>query len=281
MKANYRLLLFLSLCALCTSGCIYRYPTEKNRRDSYAPLQTTLGSTTMEAHMRARSAFIISGSDLKSETANDGSLQLNTASGLRPSFAAATAIDTRGYYLTAAHATHEKDILLIPLDGSLATPVPARVVWRGSASLHQDLALLYVPVKVTNTFQWGDSEVRIGDPVYLIGPSSLTGDSASPLLFAGLVCGRSEPTADSGTPVVITHDAPGAPGDSGGPLVSANGRLIGITTGARRFLSIASSTGSIKFRLPFLRPLATAQRPRAADIQKIIEADQAKMVIGR
>ncbi len=227
--------------------------------------------------MRARSAFVISGSDLKSETANDGSLRLNTATGLRPSFAAATAIDTRGYYLTAAHATHEKDILLIPLDGSLATPVPARVVWRGNASLHQDLAVLYVPIEVTNVFQWLDSEVKIGDPVYLIGASSLTGGTASPLLFAGVVRGRSEPKANSESPVVIAHDAPGKPGDSGGPLVSRNGQLLGITTGGKRFLSI----GSLKFYLPFLRPLSEAQRPNVADIQKIIEADQAKMVIGR
>lgn len=277
MRANLRILfLALAICGLGCSGCIYHYPSEAVRRDSYQARPIAAGGLELEAHLRARSAFLMVGGDLQAESKTDGSMTIRPPEGrLGPSLASASAIDPRGYYLTAAHATKGDDILLISLDGLMRAPVKARVVWRGNESSGQDLAVVHVPRTLPAVFAWEPTVPTAGDPVYSIGPTSPAG-VVSPVCYAGEIYKISAPQAALGGAVVVTYSSPAHPGDSGGPLVNAAGRLVGVNTGGRGFLAV----GSYKFSIPGLRIATVGLQPKAETLRKIIEDDQAKLVGG-
>lgn len=143
---------------------------------------------------------------------------------------AAVPIDTRGYWLTAAHCAASEAVLIyaVSSDG-VERGVPARIVWRGTGP-GADLALLsaplpegVLPVDIAPT-------VRVGAEVICIG-SGIASDKIS----AGRVVGVGGST--DGSVVWLEHDAPLAAGDSGGPAFYADGMLAGINFEAGRSFS--------------------------------------------
>jgi S1-C subfamily serine protease len=112
----------------------------------------------------------------------------------------------------------------------------------------------------------GDSdEVRLGDPVIVMGNAFSLSEDYTPTVTAGIVTGVHRYQWGSGNNLVysdcIQTDASINPGNSGGPLVDAAGRIIGINgriSVSRRGrynvgLGYAISTNQIKRFLPWLR----------------------------
>lgn len=139
----------------------------------------------------------------------------------------AVPIDTRGYWLTAAHcAASEAALIYAVSSDGVERGVPARIVWRGTGP-GADLALLFaplpegvLPVDIAPT-------VRMGAEVICIG-SGIASDRFS----AGHVVGVGGST--DGSVVWLEHDAPLAAGDSGGPAFYPDGLLAGINFEAGR-----------------------------------------------
>jgi S1-C subfamily serine protease len=104
-----------------------------------------------------------------------------------------------------------------------------------------DLALLHItdskaPELPTATID--ESEMNLGDEIYLIGFPDYGTDSA--VLTDGMVAGRYE--SDYGYFVMATAAISG--GNSGGPAVSANGRVVGISTLGAPVQIICTEEGS-------------------------------------
>jgi S1-C subfamily serine protease len=144
----------------------------------------------------------------------------------RVGFACATAIDRRGYFLTAAHTLDFGQPWLV--FGSKDKPriERATIVWRGDVSKEKsDLAVLYVPVSLDYVFEWAGQSYT-GDAVIQLG---LDLESTNNVLqhFAGRIETFQHPKRNP-TETVIRTTAPSRPGDSGGPVVTEEGRLLGI-----------------------------------------------------
>ncbi len=171
------------------------------------------------------------------------------------SFSSATTIDSRGYYLTAAHGIDPPPLHLYwPGAHSL---VPARVVW---SCEDLDLALIHAAGERA-AFEWlPDEEVVPGILVASGGhPGGDFQEAAGELLRSSSLRLHCE----SMDALRIVHSTPLRIGDSGGPLVDHFGRLIGIDTSGERV------------PLPGFASVAVAVRPDIARIRELIELDQA------
>lgn len=148
----------------------------------------------------------------------------------------AVAIDSRGYFLTAAHIVRDGAPTVFYGNGPSFDHFPARIVWLGYNEPGQlDLALIHIDVSVPSIFVWSQNN-QVGDSVLAFGPNltstkwNWTGYTKN--FSDGLIAGKllTVPTYDI-TPaktVIYTDDLPVHPGDSGGPLIDTQGRLIGI-----------------------------------------------------
>ncbi len=133
-----------------------------------------------------------------------------------------TAIDRRGYYLTAAHAVGGDPLWVLCGDDVR----PARVVFRGDADF--DVAVLSVDRPIPDAFDWAAvGDWPKGRPVLEAGPTDPSGGLAM-RDFAGRV--RDVETLDGrdGPYVCVTSSLPARHGDSGGPVMTAAGRLVGV-----------------------------------------------------
>lgn len=245
--------LWLAVASALCGGCAHRVTTDE-RRDSFASyVDRRIGDETVAGYVLRRTALLV-----------------NTVGGV----GCATAIDRRGYLLTAAHCVGEEPVRLIVFRGRPHTAVEtARVVWKGNLSKGgPDLAVLHLPRGLGWTFSWAET-VRAGEPIVVCGPDYEPGVARSYVLdaIAGKVTvppGRPDSGAEGGR---FLHDAPVHPGDSGGPVVTLDGRLAGINFAtARRVL------------LPALgwRVGTYAHRPDLDWLEQIIEADVARNEVG-
>jgi S1-C subfamily serine protease len=181
----------------------------------------------------------------------------------------ATAIDLRGYFLTAAHCVKKGPLwVAFLMDGSVKVQ-PARLVWRGDIAEQQpDLAILQVSTPLQQAFEWA-TEYTNGNSAVAVG---LSLDKKSGVLktqcMAGKLLNVSEKTnllAPSYT--IVSHNVPLRRGDSGGPLVSTNGCLLGINV---RWIQDFQWS-----HLSLGPPRNEADRPDLKWLQQIIDQDAA------
>ncbi|HXE52330.1 MAG TPA: trypsin-like peptidase domain-containing protein [Tepidisphaeraceae bacterium] len=156
--------------------------------------------------------------------------------------ALASAIDSRGYFLTAAHCARESDLYLGYMDSSGTKLARARVVAMPADPDRDDFALIAVGAKVPYAFAWSDArEFAPNQAAAAVGlnfPGNRSGARA--LGLPTCVAGRVLSVQPMGKLAVrIRHNLPLRPGDSGGPLVWPDGKLIGVNTGAARGASLA------------------------------------------
>ncbi len=138
----------------------------------------------------------------------------------------ATPISPDGYFLTADHVlASEAGRNVFVLYGSQGRLVPrkARVVWRSEEA---DLALLHIPAKTPNFYQWTPAERWLPSGTHVIHGGIATGFKSEP---GKLGSALSPETAFTGNRT-FKIDIPLQPGDSGGPVVDAYGGLVGINS---------------------------------------------------
>jgi S1-C subfamily serine protease len=254
-------------------GC-YHPITSGERRVSFQPYAgTTIAGTSAAEFLLRRTALLV----------NEGG-----------GVGSATAIDRRGYFLTAAHCVG-KDVvrLVVGRDAYHTTVVPARVVWRGDLTQGgPDLALLRTAWPIAHAFEWAPA-VTVGQPVLVCGPDYEEGVErtfqldclAGRVKTTGRKCGtrdgkdggapggggaasaRPPPTeGEWGEVEEFRHDAPVHHGDSGGPVVGLDGRLIGINFATVRLVFLPSIA---------MRVGVNASRPDLGWLASLIEADDA------
>ena len=133
-------------------------------------------------------------------------------------------VDASGYVVTNHHVVDGASEIQITLkDGSA---LPAKVV--GDAGFNIDLALLKVdPPKPLPVVKWGNSrEVRVGDPVFVVGNPLGIGESVS----SGIVSALNRNITETPYDDFIQTDAAINHGNSGGPMVNIHGDVIGVAT---------------------------------------------------
>lgn len=254
------------LLGACAPGCTHRV-TPEIRRTSFEPhAATTIAGRPVAEFLLARTAILMTGTD--DHGINDpASAPTVSAQELTPrdglGFGTATAIDPRGYLLTASHCVGRGPVYLVfSSPGARPRIERARVVWQGDFARNEpDLALLRIVHRLDATLEWA-AEFKRGDPVFAAG---LNYDQSFHL-DSGCVAGavtRIAHHAESAFPHdQVFHQAPLHGGDSGGPLTTIAGRLIGINTGA----------GSLHV-WPFSWRVSRAERPDLAWLRRLIEAD--------
>ncbi len=137
--------------------------------------------------------------------------------------ACVTAIDRRGYYLTAAHAVGN-DPMWIECGDVVR---PARVVFRGDECF--DLAILAVDRPIPDAFRWTDSDrPAVGSTLLEPGPIDAASGQLAMQLFAGRVVDVTDDTGPDGPYRRVTSTLPARRGDSGGPVMTTDGDLVGI-----------------------------------------------------
>lgn len=208
----------------------------------------------------SHSAVLLTGADEVdrldiSERGVRGTFRLHGATCRTIGGCTAVPIDSRGYWLTAAHCVDSGGVLICDLsrDGD-HRGIPARIVWVGTAPGH-DLALLYSPLPDGILPVTAATGVRMGEEILCVG-SGLRSDRLS----AGHVVGVGGSTDSSLT--WLEHDAPLSAGDSGGPAFYRDGELAGINFEAGQSLS-----GK--------RVRATAIQPDMEQLRARIDADWA------
>jgi serine protease Do len=144
-------------------------------------------------------------------------------------------IDASGYVVTNHHVIDGANEIHVTLNNG--TSMEAKVV--GDAGFNIDLAVLKVePDKPLPVVKWGNSrDVRIGDPVFVVGNPLGIGESVS----SGIVSALNRNITETPYDDFIQTDAAINHGNSGGPMVNIRGDVIGVATA----LFSPNDTGSI------------------------------------
>ena len=265
--ANRTTLFLLVIVCLSCAGCVHiSTPTERDA--SFSPYRgAKVGKESLWNYLLARSGILQGGENLDTPLGTNSFRFTNAFDS-----GTATAIDKRGYFLTAAHCVNKNQVVwLVFLQNGQPQAERARVVWRGDKKKREpDLAILCVSHPLGQTFQWA-MEFTNGSPVVDLG-LSIQGPShhlkTQPTCVAGRISKVSEVlSANSLNYIVVSHSSPLRPGDSGGPLVLSDGRLLGINVSVDYHFQWR--------RLSYEPQHSTAYRPDLAWLRKIIERDAA------
>ena len=213
-------------------GCSSLPYTPTAERDAtFAPYRDTkIEGLPIQAFLGLRTGIVLAAAELTFEPEAKSASGLNFHANARLRVGSAAAIDSRGYFLTAAHVVAHGPITVLFSDGSAVQHQSARLVWLGyNAPGSPDLALVHIDASLPATFAWS-LEHRTGDAVF--GGGLNYAKKGLPRFDIGFVAGKllTIPTA-APTPeqtVSFTSDLLLHEGDSGGPLVDAHGRLLGI-----------------------------------------------------
>ena len=268
------LALLLSGMAACSN--VVTPTTTAEREAAFAPYRDrSIEGVPLADYLANRTAFVITGTEITEvkRTANTGGPGVDVQFPGSPDVGSATMIDSRGYFLTAAHVAEKKPITLFFDDGSAIQHYPVRVVWNGhDAPGKPDLAVVHVDARLPATFQWAQA-YQAGGPALSSGLNR-SGDPNHPNFTPGFSAGKllSAPPASASsqeTTQAITHDLPIHHGDSGGPLVNAQGQLIGI--------NVRINLKRVAYVGPLHQTSGAAIRPDLAWLRRVIEADFSKI----
>lgn len=261
--------------AFCVAGCkTLDLPpvSDEARLASMVPFKNRrVGGQSLVNHAISRSGLLTSGANFtESDQEDSNAFESNGVFSNGGSFGAATAIDSRGYFLTAAHCVDENQemLQLLFLRGEGMSVKRARVVFMGASSGDSfDFAILHVPETLDNAFEWSEHYV-VGDPVFCAGAVMEEMDSSERDLkmdmTGGVIEGLGSQEADGQTFKVVDHSAPIYHGYSGGPLVSTDGKLVGINYSVSGFRRVVGKP---------VREDSSAIRPDLKWLQAIIEKD--------
>jgi S1-C subfamily serine protease len=261
MTKAYRL---INLLLILTVGCAH-FATRQEKEASFEPFaQRRLGEQTLRDFIEQRTAILVAGAKpLGVEDHGDEigvRLKTTDADG-KVDVGSAAALDSDGYFLTAAHCLRRQPVFLIIGFPNALKALPARVVWQPpeSAGDNCDLAVLKLDTHLPGAFVIaGDSDVAVGDPVVTSGANGAAGGK---LLRVTI----NDPDSALNLPFTFTlvHDVPLAHGDSGGPLTTLDGKLIGVEVFVRG-VYIGPREG-------------VALRPDTEWLAQIIRKDRAKL----
>jgi hypothetical protein len=260
----------LLLVILCLSGGCVHHNTRAQRDASFAPYKDAkVGAERLGDYLLVRSAvlFMADRVDILSSGTN---FSFSYAWTNLHDSGMATAIDPRGYFLTAAHCVEDKRPCWLLFQGYDKVRVErARIVWRGHRKKGEpDLAILCVSQPIGATFPWA-TEFTNGSLAVEVGvrrdnfPREL-----EPQCMAGKVLEVSK--ASSAGPLdysVVFHSSPMRPGDSGGPVVLSDGRLLGINV----IINFDFQWSHLALNFEHTQ----AHRPDLAWLRKVIDADAA------
>lgn len=274
----------LALVLLWGSGCGVTQYSRDTRALSFARLDgLAMSEGEMRNHVVWRTGIVMHGAEFDSDDALEvNSTQQSREFGVGEEIAlcAAAAVDSRGYFVTAAHCLESDEFTLTfpGPDGPVA--VRPRVVWSGRPSVFGfDFALLHAPSGVDQVFEWADAP-EVGDVAISCGAviDALQEDGV-PMIVEVMV----EPTGGHilkrlsrsiGHDMkydLLLHDCPIIRGYSGGPLVNREGKLVGINFGGRTRWPLRWND-----RMRY----SNAIRPDLEWIQRLIEEDQARLASG-
>jgi len=264
-------LLFTAVASLFLAGCVQG--TISERKTSFSPYtHARVGSETLQDFLTARTAVLMAGQHLKLTAAETNSGEFSyQASSRGLVLGSAAAVDHRGYFLTAAHCVgQEPTYLLFGRRGQWQVET-ARLVWRGDVSRGEpDLALLWVPRKLDQVFDWA-SGFEVGEPVVALGQNYQPPLDIEIVSFAGTLQASGAGSTTRLGARSICHTAPLRKADSGGPLAGVAGRLIGINVKAGRIFSPLHPLG---------RRLSLAEHPDLAWLQQLIEGHAGRNASG-
>lgn len=250
---------WLSLAQGCAS---HDRPSDVRRAEAFAPYQDVkVGDQPIEEFISQRTALLIPGDYVDAAGEKDAWIAVR----LRPlpnvvvaGPSQGTAIDRRGYFLTADHCLDRPKLTLVfrAADGLRVTS--PRVV----ARLHdQDVAILSVDSPLSNTFEWAPVDgLRAGEPLFSLGANE-PGANGNIVFFRrrGLAGTFERLESTSRNTGWVQHTLTLRAGDSGGPTVKLDGRLVAI-----------NSLGTAR---PFSALALYSARPDPAVISRLIEAD--------
>jgi len=221
----------LVLLLLTVSGCAPRLIQASNteRAGSFAPYSDTLiDGQPVGKYLGRRTAMVLRADDVEVTRTNDYSGTVRFLRNQPGGAGTATAIDSRGYYLTAAHCIPEVPPLLFFYAAGKPQIERPRIVWKGNVERGEpDLALLHVPFVLDAVFEWS-SVLQVGEPLlttgyYMEGKFNLKAQK-----LAGKIVTFRQKEKGRIPYAWIRHDVPIAQGNSGGPAMDLEGRLAGI-----------------------------------------------------
>ncbi len=264
------------LAVTVLTGCTSVSTTAQRDATISAYRDTKIDGVPLEKFLTNRTPQVVAGTALEFgsavHSANSTTLNVHARGGI--SSGKAVAIDSRGYFLTAAHVVRNVSVTILFGEGSSFAPYTARIVWLGDNAPGQpDLALMHIDVSVCETFAWSQG-AQVGDTVFAVGPNlrsaklnwkGYTKNFSDGLLAGKLLAVPASATAPFQT-VILDDDLPLHPGDSGGPLMDAQGRLLGINITVQNDYSRSKLGEPKKFT-------GHAIRPDPAWLQQLIEED--------
>jgi S1-C subfamily serine protease len=213
-------------------GCLQAPATAVERAASFQALTARrVGDEALQDFVARRTALLIGGMPAGAVCSLPGDSVGSFVKAVHGRYAlgSATAIDGRGYFLTAAHCVDWPSLHVLYFDADGVRLSAARLVWRGDSS-RNDLAVLAIDRPLTAYFAWADG-IEIGNAVVGVGPE-YEPENFGLGYFSGVAL-KLEPWAGPAVPAGMTlyHTGPMHLGDSGGPLANPDGQLIGINVG--------------------------------------------------
>lgn len=270
LRFTWLLLAILPLSGIsCAPRLIQASPAQRDASFA-AYTDIKIDGMTVAKYLSHRSAILVRADKgkLSEATPNSGTFEFNSKTSAGIDLATATAVDSRGYFLTAAHCIEHGAPFLVFFTGGRVQMKPSRIVWQGQRSRGEpDLALLHVPVSMDRYFEWAsrfeNKEEVLAAGIGLDNPHNLKMQCE-----AGKLLRFSEKAAPVPSITRLFHDVPLRFGDSGGPLTNTSGRLLGIN------VTIEGDYHLLKFA--YVGRSSTAIRPDLDWLKRMIEQDHAK-----
>ncbi|MDO8545401.1 MAG: serine protease [Opitutaceae bacterium] len=247
-------------------GCVSS-PSSAERAASFQPFASRrVGAEPLQDFLTQRTAVLIGGmpADAVSTVCTESVASALKAVHGRYAVGSATAIDARGYFLTAAHCLEWQPLHVVRADGARIRLSMARVVWRGDPSAEGgDLAVLAIDESLRGHFSWADP-VEAGEPVVGVGPNYDAAADFGLGCFSGRTLKLEKHAEVEPRGTTVFHSGPMHLGDSGGPLATTGGQLIAVNVGDIHELNLLRLSHEKASR---------AHRPNLEWLRQLVERD--------